>query len=150
MASGNLAQLTNSQLKHLFEVSAKPFMSRRLKQVAAELERRGYVFDENEQDFVTRAEWNQRHANMPMDCNEQARLRSNHKRDVPQDELHDEQPELVYCSDACRKHSEVTGLPKAEKRQMDESRIVLSLWYKSQFSANYLHQRGKGVICTHD
>lgn len=75
MASNNLAQLTDAQLLHLFEVSAKPVMSRRLKQVVAELERRGYIFDEKQQDFVTCAQWNQRHANMPIDCNEQARLR---------------------------------------------------------------------------
>ena len=86
MASNNLAQLTDTQLLHLFEVSAQPLMSRRLKQIVAELERRGYIFDENERDFVTCAEWNQRHADMPLDCNEQARLRSNRERDARRDE----------------------------------------------------------------
>ncbi len=86
MASNNLAQLTDAQLIHLFEVSAQPLMSRRLKQVVAELERRGYIFDENERNFVTCAEWNQRHANTPLDCNEQARLRSNRERDARRNE----------------------------------------------------------------
>jgi len=86
MTSGNLAQLTDTQLLHLFEVSAKPIMSKRLKQVVAELERRGFIFDENERDFVTCAEWNQRHADMPIDCNEQARVRSNRDRDTRRNE----------------------------------------------------------------
>ena len=86
MADGNLAQMTDIQLMHLFEASFRGEMSRRLKQVVSELERRGYLFDEAEGDFVSCAEWNQRHADMPMDCNEQARQRSNRERDARRDD----------------------------------------------------------------
>ena len=83
MASDNLAQLNDRQLMHLFEASFSGEMSKRLKQVRAELERRGYLFDEAERDFVTCAEWNQRHADMPMDCEKRARLRVDHGQAEP-------------------------------------------------------------------
>ena len=86
MASDNLAQLNDTQLMHLFEATFRGAMSRRLHQVVAELERRGYIFDEDEQEFVTCAEWNQQHADKPIDCNERARLRSNRERDARRDE----------------------------------------------------------------
>jgi hypothetical protein len=85
MAGNNLTQLTDTQLLHLFEMTAKPGMSRRLKQIISELESRGYIFDEAERDFVTCAEWNQRHTDKPLDCNEQARLRRNREREARMD-----------------------------------------------------------------
>ena len=83
MANGNLAHIRDMELMKLFEISSSGGITKRAKQVRAELERRGYLFDENEQDFVTCAEWNQRHADMPMDCEKRARLRVDHGQAEP-------------------------------------------------------------------
>ena len=86
MANGNLAHIRDMELMKLFEISSSGGITKRAKQVRAELERRGYLFDEAEGDFVTCAQWNQRHADMPLDCNEQARQRSIRERDARRDD----------------------------------------------------------------
>ena len=86
MADETLAKIQDRELMKLFAISSSDGITKRAKQVRTELERRGYLFDDIHRVFVTCAEWNQRHADMPMDCNEQARLRSNRERNARRDE----------------------------------------------------------------
>ena len=81
MADGNLAKLTDSQLTKLFSTADTLPLSERAKQVLAEMERRGFIYDLRGDDFITCKEWNTRHGHhAPMDCDKQARLRSDNER----------------------------------------------------------------------
>ena len=67
MADENLARMADGQLMKLFSISSERSLTRRAKQVIAELEQRGYLFDREHKDFVTCEQWNARHSDMPMD-----------------------------------------------------------------------------------
>ena len=73
MVDENLARIRDKELMKLFDLSSTPILTRRAKQVLAELERRGYLFDLERKDFVTCEQWNARHGDMPIDCEQQAR-----------------------------------------------------------------------------
>ncbi len=81
MADSNLAQMNDQSLLKLFEVIGAVSTTRRARQVRAELERRGYLFDPLEGDYTICAEWNQRHPDAPKNCVEEARQRENQERE---------------------------------------------------------------------
>ena len=73
MASENLAKMNDQQLMNLFAVTEQHALSSRAKAILSELEQRGYIYDLLKGGFATCEEWNQRHGDMPMDCEESAR-----------------------------------------------------------------------------
>ena len=73
MADENLARIRDTELMKLYGISSSNGITKRARQVRTELERRGYLFDDINRDFVTCAEWNKRYSDMPMDCEEHAR-----------------------------------------------------------------------------
>ena len=76
MVNGNLAQIGDRELLKLFIINSTPTVNRRAKQVFAELERRGYLFDTERNDFVTCEQWNKRYSrSMPIDCKERTARR---------------------------------------------------------------------------
>jgi hypothetical protein len=72
MADETLSHIRDMELMKLYEISSSGGITKRAKQVRTELERRGYLFDEQRRDFITCAEWNKRHSDAPMDCAEHA------------------------------------------------------------------------------
>ncbi|MEO8393328.1 MAG: hypothetical protein ABI700_10080 [Chloroflexota bacterium] len=74
MTDENLAKMRDTELLKLFAITSTNTLTRRAKQIIAELERRGYLYDPERNDMVTCAEWNIRHRlTAPIDCEEQAR-----------------------------------------------------------------------------
>lgn len=68
----NLARLEDRELLKLFSVTRTLSLTKRGQQVFAELERRGYIFDEERNVFVTCAQWNARHIDALRDCEQRA------------------------------------------------------------------------------
>ena len=76
MADANLAKMRDTELLKLFAITSTDTLTRRAKQIIAELQRRGYLYDLERNDMVTCAEWNTRYSrSAPIDCAEQARSR---------------------------------------------------------------------------
>jgi hypothetical protein len=75
MPTNNLAGMGDRELLKLFAVSGGDSGTRRAKQVRAELERRGYVYDAQSKMAVTCEEWNKWHNDQRRDCDEEARHR---------------------------------------------------------------------------
>ena len=74
MPDDPLTVLSDIQLMNLFSASATLALSARAKQIIAQLEKRGYIFDPRRGDFITCEQWNQRHADYaPMDCYRQSK-----------------------------------------------------------------------------
>ena len=74
MATESLTRLADRELLKLFAVTSTLSFTKRAKQVFAELERRGYLFDTERKDFVTCEQRNQRYSRtMPVDCKEKER-----------------------------------------------------------------------------
>ena len=72
MVDGNMAQIGDRELLKLFVINSTPTFTRRAKQVFAELERRGYLFDTERKEFVSCEEWNKRYIrSIAIDCEEQ-------------------------------------------------------------------------------
>jgi hypothetical protein len=71
MVDGNLSRIGDREVLKLFVINSTPTVTRRAKQVFAELERRGYPFDTERKDFVTCEQWKKRFSrSMPIDCKE--------------------------------------------------------------------------------
>ena len=68
MVDKNLTRLADRELLKLFSVTRTLSLAKRAKEVVAELERRGYIYDEERGDFVTCAQWNTRHIDALRDC----------------------------------------------------------------------------------
>ena len=68
MIDKNLTRLADRELLKLFSVTRTLSLSKRAKQVYAELERRGYIYDPERKDFVTCEQWNKRHIDALRDC----------------------------------------------------------------------------------
>ena len=73
MSDENLSHIRDLELMKLFALSNAHGTGKREKQMIAELERRGYLFDVNRRDFITCEQWNRRHSDAPIDCAEHAR-----------------------------------------------------------------------------
>ncbi len=75
MADNNLAQMGDRELLKLFSITSTAGVTRRVKQVEAELVRRGYSFDPHQRDMIPCEEWNKRYPDVRKDCAEEARRR---------------------------------------------------------------------------
>ena len=73
MADKTLARLEDRELLKPFTITSALGITHRSKQVFAELEQRGYLYDSRRRDFITCAQWNKRHADAPRDCEKQAK-----------------------------------------------------------------------------
>ena len=72
MSTDPLAQMSDIQLMNLFSANANASLSQRAKQIVAELEQRGFIYDLRRGDFIPCEEWNKRHGDYaPMDCHKQ-------------------------------------------------------------------------------
>jgi len=68
MVNGNLARIRDWERLKLFVINRMSTVTKRAKQVFAELERRGYLFDAERKDFVTCEPRNKRYSrSMPID-----------------------------------------------------------------------------------
>lgn len=74
MPRNNLAEMNDGMLLKLFEVNGDQ-NTPRARQVRAELERRGYLYDPVRHTFVSCEQWNRWHPTDRRDCNEEARQR---------------------------------------------------------------------------
>ncbi len=74
MIDKHLAQMGDMELLKLFAVNGSQ-ATPRSRQVRAELERRGYVFDPSKHTHVTCEQWNRWHPTDRRDCDEEARRR---------------------------------------------------------------------------
>jgi len=77
MAHQSLSLLSDHQLRRLFSLTAGIGMSNRITALRAELERRGYVYDERSKGFIPCEDWNEYHVFNPKDCDE--RMKSSRK-----------------------------------------------------------------------
>ncbi len=76
MAGKHLAEMDDGSLLRLFLIMGGDNGTRRAKQIRAELERRGYIYDEQRKVAVTCAEWNRHYPDDKLDCAELAQQRS--------------------------------------------------------------------------
>lgn len=74
MDAENLAKIRDVELVKLFAVTSTSTLTRRAKQVLAELQRRGYLYDLVRKDVVTCEQWNVRNSHTaPINCAEHAK-----------------------------------------------------------------------------
>jgi hypothetical protein len=74
MVDGNLAKIQDKELLKLFAITSTSTPTRRARQLLAELQRRGYLYDLERNDVVTCEQWNTRYRfTAPIDCAEHAR-----------------------------------------------------------------------------
>ena len=73
MANSNLAMMADRDLIRLFSHLGSPLDTRRGKEIIAELERRGFIYDPGLDDFLTCEQWNARYPNAKRNCDKQAR-----------------------------------------------------------------------------
>ncbi len=72
--ANNLAKMDDMSLLKLFEVNGAQDTAR-ARQVRAELERRGYVYDPSKHTFVSCEQWNRWHPTDRRDCDAEAQQR---------------------------------------------------------------------------
>ena len=72
MAENNLAKREDWDLLKLFSHTSSLAVTRRRQQIMVELERRGFIYDKDRDDFLTCEQWNERHTDAKKDCNKEA------------------------------------------------------------------------------